>query len=192
VDVGAPFGRPYVLALGTREPRKNLPRLVEAYGLMASKSDVALALVGPSGPDDANVRAAIARLPAEVARRVHVVDWVSDERRADVLAGAAVLAVPSLDEGFGLPLLEAMQLGVPIVAARAGAIPEVAADAALLVDAHDTSALAGALSTAVTDTAVRDRLVVAGRRRVGDFSWSRSARAFAGLYGEVAMESRLR
>ncbi len=144
-------GRPYVLAVGTREPRKNLPRLVEAYGMVHERHpDVALVLVGPDGPDQANVRAAIDRL-GPAAGGVTVTDWVSDERRAELLAGAEVFAVPSLDEGFSLPLLEAMQAGVPIVAARAGAIPEVAGDAALLVDPHDAPALAEAVLTALTD-----------------------------------------
>jgi glycosyltransferase involved in cell wall biosynthesis len=182
-------GQPYVLALGTREPRKNLPRLVEAYGLVhAQHPDVGLVLVGQEGPDQPNVRVAIDRLPSAAAGTVTVSDWVSDERRAELLAGAAVLAVPSLDEGFSLPLLEAMQLGVPIVAADAGAIPEVAAGAALLVDPHDAPAIAAALLTALTDAVTRARLVAAGQARVADFSWARTAASFAALYREAAME----
>src|SRR3954454_8074653 len=135
--------RPYVLAVATREPRKNLPRLVDAFGLLhAEQPDVALVLLGAPGPDQPHVDAAIARLPRSAAEAVLLTDWVPDDQRTTVLMSAAVLAYPSIDEGFGLPLLEAMQAGVPVVAAAAGAIPEVAGDAALLVPPDDTGALA--------------------------------------------------
>jgi glycosyltransferase involved in cell wall biosynthesis len=153
-------GRPYILAIGTREPRKNLPRLVDAFGLLH-----------PTHP--------------EVDL---LTDWVSEERRADLLRRAAVLAYPSLDEGFGFPLLEAMQLGVPVVASQAGAIPEVAAGAAILVPPQDTVALADALGRAISDSDLRTRLVAAGTARVGAFSWDQTAAALNALYGEAAME----
>jgi glycosyltransferase involved in cell wall biosynthesis len=182
-------GRPYVLALGTREPRKNLARLVEAFGLLhAEHPDLALVLVGQDGPDRPNIDAALAALAPSAAEQVLLTDWVSEEQRAGVLARAQALAYPSLDEGFGFPLLEAMQAGVPIVAAAAGAIPEVAADAALLVDPHDAAALAAALAAATTDGEVAARLVTAGRARLAAFSWSRSAEAFAALYRDAAMD----
>jgi glycosyltransferase involved in cell wall biosynthesis len=184
-------GRPYILALATREPRKNLPRLVEAYGLVfAEVPDAALVLVGPDGPDQANVEAAMACLPADAARRVVVRPWMDDAGRAAVLAGASVLAVPSHDEGFGLPLLEAMQFDVPVVAARAGALPEVAGDAAVYADPNDTASLAAALRGALTDDAARRRLVAAGRLRLAHYSWARTAASFAALYREAAMERR--
>jgi glycosyltransferase involved in cell wall biosynthesis len=179
-------GRPYVLALGTREPRKNLARLVEAFGLLhAERPDLALVLVGQDGPDRPNIDVARAALPRSAAEQVLVTDWVSEDQRAGVLARACVLAYPSLDEGFGFPLLEAMQAGVPVVAAAAGAIPEVAADSALLVDPHDAAALAAALVAATSDADVGARLVAAGRARLGAFSWSRSAEAFVALYGDA-------
>jgi glycosyltransferase involved in cell wall biosynthesis len=178
-----------VLALGTREPRKNLARLVEAFGLVhAEHPDLALVLVGQDGPDRPNIDAALAALDPSAAEQVLLTDWVSEDQRAGVLARARALAYPSLDEGFGFPLLEAMQAGVPVVAAAAGAIPEVAADAALLVDPHDAPALAAALIAATTDDDVGARLVAAGRARVAAFSWTRSAEAFAALYREAAME----
>jgi glycosyltransferase involved in cell wall biosynthesis len=184
-------GRPYVLALGTREPRKNLARLVEAFGLLhAEHPELALVLVGPDGPDRPNIDAAVGRLPRLAAEQVLLTDWVTDEHRTGVLARATVLAYPSLDEGFGFPLLEAMQLGVPVVGAAAGAIPEIAADAALLVDPGDVAALAGALAAAIADDALRDRLIAAGRARLTAFSWSRSAEAFADLYRDAAMDGQ--
>jgi glycosyltransferase involved in cell wall biosynthesis len=184
-------GRPYVLALATREPRKNLPRLVEAYGLVhRDHPDVALVLVGSDGPDQPHVEAAIRRLPASAAEGVVIRPWMDDADRAAVLAGAALLAVASHDEGFGLPLLEAMQFDVPVVAARAGALPEVAQDAALYADQRDAAALAAALTCGLTDDAVRARLIAAGRQRLTHYSWHQTATAFAGLYREAAMERR--
>jgi glycosyltransferase involved in cell wall biosynthesis len=182
-------GRPYVLAVGTREPRKNLTRLVEAFGLLHTEHpELALVLVGQDGPDRPNIDAALAALAPPAAEQVLLTDWVSEDQRAGVLAGACVLAYPSLDEGFGFPLLEAMQAGVPVVAAAAGAIPEVAGDAALLVDPHDPGALAAALVAAATDDEVRGRLVAAGQARLAAFSWPASAGAFAALYRDAAME----
>jgi glycosyltransferase involved in cell wall biosynthesis len=183
-------GRPYVLAVGTREPRKNLTTLVEAFGLLhPAHPELALVLVGQDGPDRPNIDAAVAALPRAAAEQVLLTDWVSEDQRAAVLARARVLAYPSLDEGFGFPLLEAMQAGVPVVAAAAGAIPEVAADAALLVSPDDPAALADALVGAATDDAVAARLVAAGRARLTAFSWARSADAFVALYREAAMDS---
>ena len=182
-------GRPYVLALGTREPRKNLARLVEAFGLLhAEHPDLALVLVGQDGPDRPNIDAALAALAPSAAEQVLLTDWVSEDQRAGVLARARALAYPSLDEGFGFPLLEAMQAGVPVVAAAAGAIPEVAGDAALLVDPYDASALAAALIAATTDDGVGARLVAAGHARLAAFSWARSAEGFAALYRDAAMD----
>jgi glycosyltransferase involved in cell wall biosynthesis len=182
-------GRPYVVAIGTREPRKNLSRLVEAFGLLHGEHpELALVLVGPDGPDRANIDAAIERLPRAAVGRVLITDWVSDRHRGQLLANAAVLAYPSLDEGFGFPLLEAMQLGVPVVAADAGAIPEVAGDAALLVSPRDTAGLAAALAAALGDTSLRARLVAAGNVRLDAFSWCRTATALSALYREAAMD----
>jgi glycosyltransferase involved in cell wall biosynthesis len=185
-----PFAaRPYVLALATLEPRKNLVRLVDAFGVAhAAHPDLGLVLAGPDGADRPAIDAAIARLAPTARSRVVLPGWLDDERRAGALAGAAVLAYPSLDEGFGLPLLEAMRFGVPIVAARAGAIPEVAGDAARLVDPFDTDALAAALADVIGDDVHRRTLVAAGRARVQDFSWERSASEFVALYREAAME----
>jgi glycosyltransferase involved in cell wall biosynthesis len=184
-------GRPYILAIGTREPRKNLPRLVDAFGLLQPEhSDFALVLVGADGPDRSNIDAAIDRLPRPAVDRVLLTDWVDERHRIHLLRGAAVLAYPSLDEGFGFPLLEAMQLGVPVVASDAGAIPEVAAGAAMLVPSDDTGALAGALGHVISDSELRARLIAAGTARIEMFSWERTARALAALYREAAMDGR--
>jgi glycosyltransferase involved in cell wall biosynthesis len=184
--LGGLEGRPYVVTLGTREPRKNLPRLVLAFAAVhARHPELALVLVGGAGDDDAAIEAAIAALPPAARGRVIMTGWLGDDERTQVLAGASVLAYPSLDEGFGFPVLEAMQLGVPVVAARAGAIPEVAGDAAVLVDPLDAAALAGAVVDVLEDRRHREQLIAAGHARVGGFDWERQASSLVALYRDA-------
>ena len=179
-------GRRYVLAVGTIEPRKNLPRLVAAFGAIAdTQPDVALVLAGAAGPDSPAVAAAIERLAPPVRARVVTTGWIDDPTRERLLAGASALAYPSLDEGFGLPVLEAFAASVPVVAAAAGALPEVAGDAALLVAPSDVDALAGALLVALDDTATRARLVAAGHARLAHYDWAATATAIVGLYRDA-------
>ena len=182
-------GVPYVLALGTLERRKNLSSLVAAFGHVAAhQPDLRLVLAGSDGDDRAAVNAAIDTLQPSARKRVLLTGRIDDAAKEWLLHHALVLAYPSLDEGFGFPLLEAMRHDVPVVASDAGSIPEVAADAALLVPALDVHALADALSTATTDSSVRDALVGAGRRRVDHYSWQRSASQLAALYQRIALE----
>ena len=179
-------GRSYVLALGTIEPRKNVPRLVAAFGAVADDHpDVALVLAGAAGPDSPAVAAASERLAPPVRARVVSTGWIDDATRERLLAGAALLAYPSLDEGFGLPLLEAFAASVPVAAAAAGALPEVAGNAALLVAPTDVDALAGALATVLDDEAVRSRLVAAGHVRLRQYDWAATAAAMVGLYRDA-------
>lgn len=174
---------PYILALGTVEPRKGLPDLVAAFDRIAgSVPDLQLRIAGPSGWGEEALDAA--RRSARHAGRIHRIGFVED--RSSLIAGALLLAFPSLYEGFGLPPLEAMSLGVPVVTTRAGAIPEVVGEAALMVPPRDTHALAEALLAVVTDTAARERLIAAGVERARSFSWQRSGRELAGLYRFLA------
>jgi glycosyltransferase involved in cell wall biosynthesis len=178
-------GNRYVLALGTIEPRKNLPALVRAFDLIAGREhDLRLVVAGPDGwGRDAFVAA---RDAARSRDRIVRLGYVSDEDRPDLLAGASVYAYPSLYEGFGHPPLEAMAAGVPVVAARAGALPEVLGDAALLVEPADVDELAAALERAVGDTELRACLAERGLDRAGGFTWDRAASEFAVLYRSLA------
>lgn len=178
------IGAPFVLAIGTLEPRKNLAHLVAAFGLLES-SDVSLVLAGPDGPARPEIDAAVARLAPERAARVHFVGAVDDAARVALLRHAAVLAYPSVYEGFGFPVLEAMACGTPVVAARAGAIPEVAGDAADLVEPTDESGIAAAIDRVLTDAAHRDDLVARGRVRVGAYSWTTCGAGVAALYETI-------
>lgn len=180
-------GRPFVLAIGTLERRKNLPRLVQAFGAIASAHpELQLVLAGSDGDDHVAVREAVDALGPGVSHRVLFTGRVDEGVRSWLLHHAAVLAYPSLDEGFGFPLLDAMQAGAPVVASTAGSIPEVAGAAALLSDPHDVDALAANLALAVDSRSVRADLIAAGSARWPQFSWERCATELAGLYRRVA------
>lgn len=164
--------KPYVLAVGTIEPRKNLERLVAAWlhlpDEIRERHD--LALVGPRGWDDGSILAAAAAAGAKILGRV------SDEELHALYAGAACFSYPSLYEGFGLPVLEAMAAGAPVVTSNVSSLPEVAGDAALLVDPHDVPALADAIARVLGDRALADDLRTRGRAQAARFSWERTAR----------------
>ncbi len=180
-------GRPYLLAIGTLERRKNIPVLVQAFGHLAhDHPELQLVLAGDDGDDRAAIDAAVDALGPGVAPRVLFTGRVHDSTRSWLLHHAAALAYPSLDEGFGFPLLDAMQARVPVVAGRAGSIPEVAGDAALLCAPDDVSGLTANLATALTDDIERARLVAAGEARWRRFTWEQCATEMAGLYRTLA------
>ena len=182
-------GRPFVLALSTVERRKNLHRLVDAFGrLHALRPELRLVIAGRDGNGAGDVATAMHRMSAPTAGDVVRLGQVDDATKSWLLHHAAVLAYPSLDEGFGFPLLEAMSAGVPVVASTAGSIPEVASDGAVLVDPLDVDGLAAALERVLSDDRLRYELIRAGRARVAEFSWSATAQRFADLYASLAME----
>jgi glycosyltransferase involved in cell wall biosynthesis len=161
--------RPYVLAVGTLEPRKNLERLIAAWrGLDGTH---ALALVGPRGWEEERI------VEAARAGDVRLLGRVSDEDLAALYAGCACFAYPSLYEGFGLPVLEAMAAGAPVLTSNVSSLPEVAGDAALLVDPLDTEALRAGLERLLSDEALRADLAARGRERAALFTWDRTAAA---------------
>lgn len=177
---------PYVLAVGTLERRKNLPRLVEAFGVVAgTHPDVRLVLAGRDGDDGDAVRAAVDALGPRQAARVMFTGHIDEPTRGWLLRHASVLAYPSLDEGFGFPVLDGFQAGVPVVASAAGSIPEVAGSAALLHPSDDIDLLAAALHTALTDDTTRDQLVAAGNQRWPQFTWTACAQQMVALYGHL-------
>jgi glycosyltransferase involved in cell wall biosynthesis len=174
----------FVLAVGTIEPRKNLPTLVRAFdALAADDPEVMLVVAGQRGWGADAFDAAVAA--AHHRDRIRAPGYVSADDRRDLLAGASVLAYPSHYEGFGFPPLEAMAAGVPVVTTHAGAVAEVVGDAALLVDADDVDALAGALATVLTDAGVRRVLVERGRERHRAFSWEQTVDQLLDLYEAV-------
>lgn len=181
------IGRPYIASIGTLERRKNVPLLVEAFGSLAAEHDeILLVLAGADGDDRAAINAAIDLLDPATARRVVLTGRIDEPARSWLLRHAAVLAYPSLDEGFGFPVLDAMQVDVPVVASNRGSIPEVCGDAALLSDADDADALAHNLARAAFDSEVRAGLIARGTAQVARFSWARCAADLATLYAELA------
>ena len=187
--VPPPFDLPagitrYILAIGTIEPRKDYPSLVSAFtALSASHPDVALVVVGAEGWGAERFRAAVDSSP--VRSRIVRPGYLDDRALGTALRGAAVLAYPSVYEGFGFPPLQAMRCGVPVVATAVGAVPEVVGDGALLVEGGDAEGLAGAIDQVLAGGASVDDLIERGRRRSEDFTWSACADGLTGLYRDV-------
>ena len=165
----------YVLFLGTLEPRKNLDVLLDAYASLASASRrfPRLVIAGGSSPDAARWLERITRAPLK--EHVQYRGYVAHEDREALYAGARALVLPSLDEGFGLPVLEAMSAGVPVVASNRGSLPEVVGGAGLLLDPGDAAAWASALERLASDEQWATDLAAAGLERARAFTWERSA-----------------
>jgi alpha-1,3-rhamnosyl/mannosyltransferase len=166
---------PFVLTVATLEPRKNLPRLVEAFAhtRAAREGGHRLALVGGAGWSRAELDGVLGRH----GDLVRVLGFVPDEQLPSLYAEASAFAFPSLGEGFGLPLLEAMAAGAPVLTSDCSALPEVAGEAAVLVDPGDPSAIAAGLDSLLGDPALAARLARAGRERAAALTWERCARS---------------
>lgn len=170
----------FVLGIGLF-PRKNFARVVEA---LRALPELRLVLVGKSGRTAEAVMARARELG--LAERVIRREDVPQRELLALLGAARALAVPSLYEGFGLIVLEAMACGTPVVCSDAGSLPEVAGDAALVVDARDPESIAAALRRVGEDEALADELRARGRKRAEAFSWEASARRLREVYREVA------
>lgn len=177
----------FLLHVGHLEPRKNLGLLVAALPLLERRGlRPRLLLVGREG-----TRGTVRRL-RDLAARLGVGDLLelpgprSDSELATLYASCLAAVFPSLYEGFGIPLLEAMRCGAPVLASNAGAHPEVAADAALFFDPRDPEELAARIASVASGGATRERLGEAGRRRAARFSWRESAEGLAALYRSLA------
>jgi glycosyltransferase involved in cell wall biosynthesis len=171
---------PYILCLGTLQPRKNLERLIGAFGRVLPDLDgqwpgLRLVLAGQQGWLSAGILRRAGDLGLQ--NRVLFPGFVADADLPALLSGAAVFAFPSLYEGFGFPVLEAQACGAPVLTSTTSSLPEVAGDAALLVDPLDEEAIAAGLHRLMVDAALRRQLRAAGFANVQRFSWTRCAEA---------------
>lgn len=166
--------KPYILFVSTIEPRKNLNRLLDAYGSLRTslKQEVDLVIAGPAGWESG---ATMARL-RESGPSVRYLGYVPEEFMPSLTAGAVVFAYPSLYEGFGFPVAQAMAAGSPVITSNISSLPEVAGDAALLIDPLSTAELRDALDRLLTSPTLRAELRARGQKRAERFHWERAAR----------------
>lgn len=167
-----------VLHVGAIQKRKNLVRLVHAFA--ALPKDWRLVLAGSSGYGSEQVLDAVNG--SSCKDRIQMTGYVTSTELARWYARASVFAFPSLDEGFGMPVLEAMSAGVPVLAANGSAVREVAADAALLVDPLSVDEMAEGLKQLAAGEQLREGMITAGHRRAAEFSWDRACAATLGVY----------
>jgi glycosyltransferase involved in cell wall biosynthesis len=181
------YGLParYLLYIGTIQPRKNLERLVKAFSralpsfACTDTGDIVLVIAGSPGWLYESVFELVQSLGLE--QKVIFVGYVDEEDKAPLLSGAAALVFPSLYEGFGLPVLEAMACGLPVLTSKTSSLPEVAGDAALLVDPEDEEAISAGMLRLVLDDAKREELIRRGFDQVKRFSWDSAAQALLSL-----------
>jgi len=174
--------RPYLLAVGNLQPRKNLVRLIEAFRIVSGRGhDVDLVIVGPRHYRAEDAVAAA----SSVSDRVHFTGYVTERKLAACYRCAIALVFPSLYEGFGLPALEAMAHGTPIACSNAGSLPEVCGDAALLFDPLSADSIAGSIQQLLDDSDLRRRLSASGTERARSFSWTRTAAETLDVYRKV-------
>ncbi|UTF59569.1 glycosyltransferase family 1 protein [Gilvimarinus sp. DA14] len=180
----------YFLFVGTPEPRKNLPRLLEAYAKAchAQPDFPSLAIAGGQGWGGENLEAQITDL--KISGRVHLLGQVSDTMLATLYANALCLVMPSLYEGFGLPIVEALQHGLPILTANLSSMPEVAGAAGLLVDPLEPDSIANGLQRVALDKALRENLIKAAADLAPLYSWDRAAESTLAVLLEAAQAKR--
>ena len=173
---------PVVLSVAAALPHKNLDRLIRAFAALGD-GDARLAMVGHAGRETERLRTVAGE--CGVGDRVRFTGWVSDADLEGLYGLAAAFVYPSLHEGFGMPVLEAMRRGVPTAAADATSLPEVAGDAALMFDPRSVEAIAGAMRRLLDDGALAEDLARRGPPRAARFGWDRTAAAAWESYGRA-------
>ncbi len=163
----------FVLWTGTVEPRKNLGGLIRAFSQL-DDGDLQLVLVGPRGWNE-DLEAHLGGLPTTARDRIRLLGWVPHADLEALYAAATVMCLPSLLEGFGFPVVEAMAQGTPVVTSRGTSTEELAADVGILVDPADVDSIAAALARVLGDDALAERMGRAGLERAGDYTWEATA-----------------
>jgi len=179
----------YLFSLSTLEPRKNFSRLLEAYALLPEgvRKRFALVVAGGQGWKNEDIYATLRRLGLE--SRIKFLGYVPEEDRAPLMGEAELFVLPSLYEGFGLPVLEAMACGIPVVTSARGALPEVGGDAVVYADPLRPESIADGILSVLENPNFRQGLITAGLIRAEAFQWSISARALADVFHRAAAEA---
>lgn len=170
--------RPYVFSVGTLQPRKNYVHLIQAFAQVNGLADWQLVIAGGRGW----LYEGILAEADKHGGRVRVLGFVDDADLPALYRNATLFAFPSLYEGFGFPVLEAMACGVPVVCSNASSLPEVVGDAALLIDPHDASELAEALARVAEDADLRREMVARGVAQAARFTWERAAHQLLSIF----------
>lgn len=179
----------YILSVGTIQPRKNFVRLIEALGLLPDK-EISLVIVGKKGWLYDEILSAPKKYGLE--KRVQFLDFVPDEQLPALYKNAACFALPSLYEGFGLTVLEAMSHDIPVVVSKTSSLPEIAGDAGIYVDPEDTKSIAAGLTQAITEKGTtRSDRVKSGKDRVKDFTWDKAAEKVMAVLTEVGKKGAM-
>ena len=180
---------PFVLSVGTLQPRKNHLTLIKAFELALGDSEYNLVLAGGDGWSyDAVYELVESR---GLQKRVLFPGFIEDANLAALYSSADIMAFPSLYEGFGLPVLEAMACGVPVFASSVSSLPEVTGDAALLVDPSNVEDMADAMLKLTENVDLRQSIREKGLERAEQFSWQASAEALLGVYKDLADHARI-
>lgn len=175
---------PYILSVGTVQPRKNYGRLILALALLRSQGhDVNLVIAGGKGWLEADIYQTLRT--SRMESYVKFIGFAEDADLPALYSGAVCFAFPSLYEGFGLPVLEAMACGTPVVTSNLSSLPEVAGEAAITIDPYNVEALAHALKQIIDDSALRDRMINAGLARAQQFTWEKSATELMQVYNNL-------
>lgn len=177
-------GGPFILSVSTIQPRKNYRRLIEAFAQLAPRyPDLSLVLAGGRGWKYEEILTA----PEEwgIVDRVHFAGFVADEDLPALYAAASIFAYPSLYEGFGIPILEAMACGTPVMASDRSSLPEVTGDAGLQVDPLDVDEMAATLESLLVDDELRRSLVASGFSQAGRFTWAKAAAQLLQVYSTL-------
>jgi glycosyltransferase involved in cell wall biosynthesis len=179
----------YLLFFGTLEPRKNVGALLDAYERLLERKPTPPALL-LAGAATAAARPWLERIDRPpLAGRVRAIGYVQPDRRRAVYEGARLLVQPSFEEGFGLPVLEAMKIGVPVIAANRGALPELVADAGLLVE-PEGEPIADAVAHLLGDESLAAACAAKGEMRASTFRWHDTARALVRVWEQAAEQRR--
>jgi len=173
----------YILTVGTLQPRKNFARLISAFSTIPDK-EIALIIVGKKGWLYDEILEAPAKFGVE--DRVRFMDFVPDDQLPDLYTHAECFVLPSLYEGFGLPVLEAMSYGTPVVVSNISSLPEIAGEAGIYIQPDSTKSIADGISQALSETkAARAKRVALGKKRVTEFTWDKAADRVIEVLSEV-------